>query len=196
MFEYIYGKVADLTPANAVIEAGSIGYFIHISLNSYSQISGKEQVKLYLHQVVREDAHLLYGFADLTERELFRLLISVNGVGSATALMMLSSLSPDEIRKAILGEDVVLLKSIKGIGAKTAQRIIIDLKDKIGKGPASDKLLTTAANANDTVREEALSALVMLGFSRKSVETELDKIVKANPGLTVEKMIKTALKGL
>ena len=194
MFEYIYGKIADLTPANAVIEAGSIGYFVHISLNSYSQISGKEQVKLYLHQVVREDAQLLYGFADLTERELFRLLISVNGVGSAIALMMLSSLSPDEIRKAILGEDVVLLKSIKGIGAKTAQRIIIDLKDKIGKGPASDKILITSPN--DTVREEALSALVMLGFSRKSVETELDKIVKANPGFTVEKMIKTALKGL
>jgi Holliday junction DNA helicase RuvA len=194
MFEYIHGQVSGLTPANAVIEAGSVGYFIHISLNTYSQINGKEQVKLFLHQVVREDAHLLYGFADKTERELFRFLISVSGIGSNTAIMMLSSLLPDEIRKAILEENVHLLKSIKGIGAKTAQRVIIDLKDKIGKSPASDKILMTATD--NTTRDEALSALVMLGFPKKSVEAELDKIITANPGLTVEKMIKTALKGL
>ncbi len=194
MFEYIHGPLTGLTPANAVIEAGSVGYFIHISLNTYSKINGKEEVKLFLHQVIRDDAHLLYGFADKSERELFRFLISVSGIGSNTAMMMLSSLLPDEIRKAILEENVHLLKSVKGIGAKTAQRIIIDLKDKIGKSPASDKILMTTTD--NQAREEALSALVMLGFPRKSVETELDKIIRANPGLTVEKMIKMALKGL
>ena len=194
MFEYINGPLTELSPANAVIEAGSVGYFIHISLNTYSRITGKEKVKLFLHQVVREDAHLLYGFADKTERELFRFLISVSGIGSNTAMMMLSSLLPDEIRKAILEENVNLLKSIKGIGAKTAQRIIIDLKDKIGKSPASDRILMTATD--NTTREEALSALIMLGFQKKSVEVELDKIIKSNPGLPVEKMIKMALKGL
>lgn len=194
MYEYIQGKITGLTPANAIIEAGSIGYFIHISLNTYSLINGKEQAKLFLHQVVREDAHLLYGFAEPAERELFRLLISVSGIGSNTALMMLSSLSPEEIRKAILEENVTLLKSIKGIGAKTAQRVIIDLKDKIGKTAASDQILISPAG--NTIRDEALSALVMLGFAKKNIEKELDKILKANPNLTVEETIKRALKGL
>lgn len=194
MYEYIQGKITGLTPANAVIEAGSIGYFINISLNTYSLINGKEHAKLFLHQVVREDAHLLYGFAELGERELFRLLISVNGIGSNTALMMLSSLNPEEIRQAILQENVVLLKSIKGIGAKTAQRVIIDLKDKIGKSAASDQILISSAD--NTIRDEALSALVMLGFAKKNIEKELDKLLKANPDLTVEETIKKALKGL
>lgn len=194
MYEYIHGKITGLTPANAVIEAGSIGYFINISLNTYSLINGKDQAKLFLHQVVREDAHILYGFAEQTERELFRLLISVNGIGSSTALMMLSSLNAVEIQNAILEENVILLKSIKGIGAKTAQRVIIDLKDKIGKGPASDQVLIS--QTGNTILNEALSALVMLGFAKKSVEKELDKILKANPDLTVEEMIKMALKGL
>jgi len=194
MYEYINGKIAGLTPANAIIEAGSIGYFLHISLNTYSSINGQQSVKLFLHQVVREDAHLLYGFAETGERELFRLLISVSGIGSSTALMMLSSLTPDEIKKAILEENVNLLKSIKGIGAKTAQRVIIDLKDKIGKQPASDQILMTGQD--NTIRDEALSALVMLGFARKSVEKELDKILKSNPGITVEQTIKMALKSL
>lgn len=194
MYEYIQGKLSGLTPANAIIEAGSIGYFIHISLNTYSLINGKEQARLFLHQVVREDAHLLYGFAEATERELFRMLISVNGIGSNTALMMLSSLTAEEIRRAILEENVNLLKSIKGIGAKTAQRVIIDLKDKIGKTAASDQILITPAD--NTIRDEALSALVMLGFARKNIEKELDKLLKANPDLTVEETIKKALKGL
>lgn len=194
MYEYIHGKITGLTPANAVIEAGSIGYFINISLNTYSLVNGKDQAKLFLHQVVREDAHLLYGFAEEAERELFRLLISVNGIGSSTALMMLSSLNPAEIREAILSENVNLLKSIKGIGAKTAQRVIIDLKDKIGKGPATDQILISSTD--NTIRNEALSALVMLGFAKKSIEKELDKILKANPNVTVEEMIKMALKGL
>ena len=194
MYEYIQGKITGLTPANAVIEAGSIGYFINISLNTYSLINGKEQTKLFLHQVVREDAHLLYGFAEVAERELFRMLISVNGIGSNIALMMLSSLTPDEIRHAILEENVLLLKSIKGIGAKTAQRVIIDLKDKIGKTAASDQILISPRD--NTIRDEALSALVMLGFARKNIEKELDKLLKSNPDLTVEETIKRALKGL
>ena len=194
MYEYIHGKITGLTPANAIVEAGSIGYFIHISLNTYSLINGKDQAKLYLHQVVREDAHLFYGFAEMGERELFRLLISVNGIGSNTALMMLSSLTPLEIRQAILEENVALLKMIKGIGAKTAQRVIIDLKDKIGKTGASDQILISPAN--NTIRDEALSALVMLGFAKKNVEKELDKLLKDDPDLTVEETIKKALKGL
>lgn len=194
MYEYIQGKIASLTPANAVIEAGSIGYFIHISLNTYSIINGKEQTRLFLHQVVREDAHLLYGFAEFVERELFRLLISVNGIGSNIALMMLSSLSPEEIRKAILEENVILLKSIKGIGAKTAQRVILDLKDKIGKTAASDQILISSTN--NTIRDEALSALVMLGFARKNIEKELDNLLKVNPELSLAETIKMALKGL
>lgn len=194
MYEFIQGRLIDLTPTNAVIEAGSIGYFIHISLNTYSLINGKEQARLFLHQVVREDAHLLYGFAEATERELFRLLISVNGIGSNTALMMLSSLTADEIRRAILEENVGLLQSIKGIGAKTAQRVIIDLKDKVGK--VADSGQTLMSRADNTIRDEALSALVMLGFARKNIEKELDKLLKANPDLTVEETIKTALKGL
>ncbi len=194
MYEYIQGRITSLTPTNAVVEAGSIGYFIQISLNTYSLINGKEQTKLFLHQVVREDAHLLYGFAEASERELFRLLISVSGIGSNTALMMLSSLSAEEIRQAILAENVILLKSIKGIGAKTAQRVIIDLKDKIGKTAASDQFLITTAD--NTIRDEALSALVMLGFAKKNIEKELDKLLQANPNLTVEETIKRALKGL
>jgi Holliday junction DNA helicase RuvA len=194
MYEYIQGKLSGLSPTNAIIEAGSIGYFIHISLNTYSLINGKEQARLFLHQVVREDAHLLYGFSEATERELFRLLISVNGIGSNTALMMLSSLTAEEIRRAILEENVGLLQSIKGIGAKTAQRVIIDLKDKVGKITDGGHILIS--RADNTIRDEALSALVMLGFARKNIEKELEKLLKANPDLTVEETIKKALKGL
>ena len=129
MYEYIRGNIADISPANIVIDAGGIGYFIHISLNTYSQLSGKKEARIFLHQIIRDDAHLLYGFADISERELFRNLISVNGVGASTAIMMLSSLTADELRTAVTTENVAVLKAVKGIGAKTAQRIIIDLKD-------------------------------------------------------------------
>jgi len=193
MFEYIKGSVTELKPSHIILEANSVGYFIAISLNSYTQLNGQQQVKLYLHQVVREDAHLLYGFAQAGERELFRMLISVNGIGSNTAIMMLSSLSTDEIRTAILNENINLLKSIKGIGIKTAQRVIIDLKDKVGKSPASDQIV---ASADNTIRNEALSALIMLGFVKKTVEKELDKILSKQPNLTVESVIKLALKSL
>jgi len=193
MFEYIKGTVATLKPSHIILEANSVGYFVHISLNTYSQLNGRESVKLFIHQVIREDAHLLYGFSTESERELFRMLISVSGIGSNTAIMMFSSLSPDEVRNAILTENVNLLKSIKGIGIKTAQRVIIDLKDKVVKSPSGEQIVTSADN---TLRNEALSALVMLGFMKKPAEKELDKILAAQPNLTVENVIKLALKSL
>ncbi|NEW81192.1 MAG: Holliday junction branch migration protein RuvA [Mariniphaga sp.] len=191
MYEFIKGTISGLTPAGVVVEAGGIGYFLHISINTYSRINGKENSKLFLHQVVREDAQLLYGFADKDERDFFRMLILVNGIGAAIAIMMLSSYLPDDLRNAILTENVNLLKSIKGIGAKTAQRVIIELKDKVGKGVASDKIFKTG---DSVVRNEALSALEMLGFNKKAVENSLDQIIAAQPGLTVEQLLKIALK--
>ncbi len=193
MYEYIKGKIADISPANIVIEAGGIGYFIHISLNSYSRLNGKTETQLYLHQMVREDAHTLYGFSETKERDFFRSLISVNGVGANTAIMMLSSLTTDEIRAAVTTENVSTLQSVKGIGAKTAQRIIIDLKDKLGKIPESGQILLPADN---TIQIEALSALVMLGFAKKDAEKTVAKIIRDQPDITVERAIKQALKRL
>jgi Holliday junction DNA helicase RuvA len=193
MYEFIRGAVADLNPASIVVDAGGIGYFINISLNTYSKVSGKQEVNLLIHQVVREDAHVLYGFAERRERDLFRNLISVSGVGASTAIMMLSSLDPDEIAAAVTTGNVDVLKAVKGIGAKTAQRIIIDLKDKLGKMPESSQILISPDN---TLRNEALSALVMLGFAKKDADKAVSKIIKDNPEATVERVIKTALKRL
>jgi len=191
MYEYIQGKIAELTPANVVIDNQGIGYFINISLNTYSALSGKDQAIVFLHHVVREDAQLLFGFHNKAEREIFRQLITVSGIGANTARMMLSSMSPMEIRDAILTANVSLLSSIKGIGAKTAQRVIIDLKDKVGKSEISSDFLLTLGNTN---REEALSALVMLGFTKNTVEKVLDKVLKDNPKAGVEELVKQALK--
>jgi Holliday junction DNA helicase RuvA len=193
MYEFIRGAVADLNPASIVVDAGGIGYFINISLNTYSKVSGKQEVNLLIHQVVREDALVLYGFAERRERDLFRNLISVSGVGASTAIMMLSSLDPDEIAAAVTTGNVDVLKAVKGIGAKTAQRIIIDLKDKLGKMPESSQILISPDN---TLRNEALSALVMLGFAKKDADKAVSKIIKDNPEATVERVIKTALKRL
>lgn len=181
----------ELNPAGVVIETGGIGYFIHISLTTYTKINNQQKGKLFLQQIIREDAHLLFGFAEKEERDLFRLLISVNGIGANTAIMMLSSFQPEDLQQAIQEENVNILKSIKGIGAKTAQRVIIELKDKVGLGPASDKIFRAG---EDNVRDEALSALEMLGYNRKTVEKDLDKIIKKQPGLTVESLLKIALK--
>ena len=191
MYEYIKGTISGLTPASVVIETGGLAYFLHISVNTYSRIKGNEQSKLFLHLVVREDAHLLYGFSEQEERDFFRMLISVNGIGAAIAIMMLSSYLPEDLRNAILTDNVNLLKSIKGIGAKTAQRVIIELKDKVGKGGISDKIFMSG---NSVVRSEALSALEMLGFNKKAVENSLDQILAAKPELTVEQLLKIALK--
>ncbi|MDQ2179976.1 Holliday junction branch migration protein RuvA [Marinifilum sp. D714] len=193
MFEYIKGELADLTPTSAIIENNGIGYFIHISLNTYSQLSGHKTVQLYLHQVVREDAHMLYGFIDTREREIFRHLISVSGVGVNTARVMLSSLSPAEIQTAILSNNAKTLQGVKGIGAKSAQRIIIELKDKLGK---DSEILEISLPQNNTNKEEALSALVMLGFAKNAVYKVVDKIYTANPTSSVEDLIKLALKQL
>ncbi len=191
MFEYIKGSVISLSPAGVVIEAGEIGYFVHISLTTYSLLHGSEKGKLFLHQVIREDAHILYGFFDQAERELFRLLISVNGIGANTAIMMLSSHKPEELQHAILNENVGLLKNIKGIGIKTAQRVIIDLKDKIGKSSAGDLLFRPDGSP---VRSEAVAALEMLGFNKKAVEKLVDQVLIEQPAITVENLIKLALK--
>lgn len=193
MYEYIRGNIADISPANIIIETGGIGYFINISLNSYSKLSGKKEAKLFLHQIVREDAHTLFGFSDANERELFRNLISVNGVGANTANMMLSSLSPDELVSAVTTDNVAVLKGVKGIGAKTAQRIIIDLKDKLVKLPETGQILHTPDN---TIRNESLSALVMLGFVKRDAEKTITKIIQEQPEATVESVIKQALKRL
>jgi Holliday junction DNA helicase RuvA len=193
MYEYIKGNVTELTPASVIIDTGGTGYFINISLTTYSRLNGRENTMVFVHQVVREDAHLLYGFYDKEERDIFRLLISVNGIGANTAIMMLSSYPPDEIRGAIISENVSLLKSIKGIGAKTAQRVIIDLKDKIGKSAVSEHIF---ASQDNTTRNEALSALGMLGFNKRAIEKALEKIQKEQPNLTVEQLIKIALKSL
>ncbi|MEN8116861.1 MAG: Holliday junction branch migration protein RuvA [Bacteroidota bacterium] len=193
MYEYIRGKITEINPASIVMEAGGIGYFINISLNSYSKLHGKKEETLFLHQMVREDSHTLYGFADKNERELFRNLISVNGVGASTAIMMLSSLSPDEIISAVTTENVAVLKAVKGIGAKTAQRIIIDLKDKLTKLPETGQILISADN---TIRNESLSALVMLGFVKRDAEKTVSKILIEQPDATVESVIKQALKRL
>jgi len=190
MFEFIRGTIVDINPASVVIETAGIGYLVNISLNTYSKLNGKKEVKIVLHQIVREDAHILYGFAESNERNLFRNLISVNGVGASTAIMMLSSLNPDELISAVTTENVGVLKAVKGIGAKTAQRIIIDLKDKLGKLSETDQILHSPDN---TIRNEALSALVMLGFVKRDADKAISKILQEYPEATVEGVVKQAL---
>lgn len=191
MYEFITGEIKEIFPTYIVLENSGIGYFIHISVNTYSKISGKEECKLYIYEAIREDAHLLYGFFDKSEREMFLHLISVSGVGANTARMMLSSLHPDEIRDAIVQGNVDLLKSIKGIGAKSAQRIIVDLRDKVGKATGDQQLVATL---NNTIQDEALSALVMLGFPKNRVDKLINDILKEKKDLTVEDLVKESLK--
>ncbi len=191
MYEYIKGKIITLTPTFVVIENDGIGYLIHITLYTYGSLGLEKEIKLYIHQHIREDAHLLYGFKEEKEREVFRLLLSVSGIGANTARMILSALSPDEFLQAIATEQVTLLQGIKGIGAKTAQRLVVELKDKAGKILPQNSLLS-----NNTFADEALSALVMLGFSKQQVEKTIREILRQHPQLTVEELIKMALKVL
>ena len=193
MYDYIKGKITDINPSFVVIENSNIGYFIKISLNSFTEISEKKEIKLFLHQIIREDTNDLYGFFENSEREIFRLLISVSGIGANTARMMLSSLKPEEIKTAIISNDVATIKSVKGIGVKTAQRVIIDLKDKIEKIGATDTQILPLDNTN---KQEALSALVMLGFTKKSAEKAITKIMKKENNLSVEELVKKTLKSL
>ena len=194
MIEYIKGTLAELNPTEAIIENNGIGYSTLISLQTYEEIHGKSEVKLYIHHYLREDEELYYGFASKDERHLFRLLISVSGIGAATARMMLSSMSSEEITNAIQTENINKIKSIKGIGLKSAQRLIIELKDKVGK--VSGNAPTLPGTASNTTMEEATTALVMLGFAKQNVNKVLSAIVKEKPDMSLEEMIKIALKKL
>ncbi len=194
MFAYIDGKLAFKCPTYVVVEAGGIGYHVNISLNTYSNLPQTERCKIYTWLYVKEDGHSLFGFADEGERKLFLHLISVSGIGPNTARMMLSSINPAEIQQAIASADVALVQRIKGIGAKTAQRLILELQDKLKKeGP--DSLISMPLQ--NTAKDEALSALVMLGFGKQIAEKAIDSAIKnANESLNVEQMIKVALKNL
>jgi holliday junction DNA helicase RuvA len=195
MINHINGKLTEKTPTYAVIEAGGVGYVMQISLNTFTKIGDAEHCKLFTEQLyVRDDMPRFFGFADTAERDLFRQLVSVSGVGGTSALLMLSSLSAEEIRNAIVTGNVALIKSVKGIGEKTAQRIIVDLKGKMGKEELSSGFFVGASN---TLKEEALSALVMLGFNKAAADKVLDKIIRTEgAGQTVEQLIKGALKNL
>ncbi|MBU8892659.1 MAG: Holliday junction branch migration protein RuvA [Bacteroidales bacterium] len=191
MYDFIKGEIKEISPAHLVLENQNIGYYINISVNTYSGISDKSSCLIYIHEVIREDSHQLYGFFDKNEREIFLQLVSVSGVGANTARVMLSSLTPNEIKNAIIRNDVNLMKSVKGIGAKTAERIILDLRDKVGKITDGDQI---PVPMNNTIQEEALSALVMLGFPKVKVEKIINEVLKGNNELSVEMLIKESLK--
>ena len=196
MYEYITGRVESLTPASAVVEAGGVGYFLNISIQTFSRIGSQTEVKLYTHFVVREDAQILYGFYDRAERDIFRLLIGVSGVGGNTARMILSSFTSEEVCRVVSTGQAELLKTVKGLGLKTAQKIIVELRDKIGGG-ASDAAVSTWRNdAADETFAEAVSALTMLGFARQAAEKVLRGICKESPGVSVEELVRIALKRL
>lgn len=197
MIEYIKGELTELTPALATVEAAGVGYAVNISLNTYSAIQGKKEVKLYIYEAIREDAHLLYGFFQKKEREMFLLLITVSGVGANTARMMLSSMSVGELCNAISTDNARLIQSIKGIGKMTAQRIIVDLRDKIVALGITEEIPaggTMTAPVNNEVKDEAVSALTMLGFSPAPTQKVVVAILKEQPDLPVEQVVKLALK--
>jgi len=192
MYEYFKGRLVEKSPAHAIVECNGVGYYLNISVNTYTKLGNDENVKIYTYFAVREDAQVLYGFATKEERETFKLLISVSGIGASTARMILSSLDPNELQSAIINADVGTLKSVKGIGAKSAQRIIVDLKDKFDKlGDALDFYF----DEGNTTKEESLSALIALGFDKKTSEKTITKILSDNgQEISVEDVIKHALK--
>lgn len=193
MITHLKGKLVEKNPTDVVIDCNGVGYLLHISLHTYSQIPDQENLKLYTYLQVKEDSHTLYGFSSMTEREIFKLLISVSGVGASIARTMLSSLTPQQVKEGIASGDVGLIQSIKGIGAKTAQRVILDLKDKVLKVYGIDEV---SLIQNNTSKSEALSALEVLGFNKKQSEKVVDKILIQDPDANVEKIIKDALKNL
>lgn len=196
MIEYIKGEVMELTPARMILECAGIGYELNISLNTYSAFSGKRDVMVYVYEVIREDAHLLFGFSEKAERELFLLLTSVSGVGPNTARMILSSLSPAELVNVISSKDEAALTAVKGIGLKTAQRILVDLKNKVKPIDGIGVVSPVTTVSNGAVSEEAIAALVMLGFQKAASQKAVAAILKSSPGLAVEQVIKTALRML
>ena len=197
MYEYISGLVADLAPTYAVIDASGVGYYINISLQTYSAIEGEKSARLYVHFVVREDAQVLYGFATKLERELFRHLISVSGVGGNTARMILSTYSTSELRNIIVTENAVLLKNVKGLGLKTAQKIIVELSGKMLElGAERDMAPVVAGSQNNEVLDETLAALVMLGFQKSASEKVVKAILNESPSISVEEAVRQALRRL
>lgn len=193
MITHIQGRLVEKNPTDIIIDCNGVGYMVHISLHTFSDLPNSENVKLFTYLQIREDSHTLFGFSSRTEREIFKMLISVSGVGASIARTMLSSLSPQQVSEAIASEDVGTIQSIKGIGLKTAQRVILDLKDKILKVYGLEDVSAVSSNTN---KIEALSALETLGFARKQAEKVCDSIVKQDPDATVETIIKQALKNL
>ena len=199
MIEYLRGDLAELTPATAIVECCGVGYETSITLNTYSTLQGKKDVKLYIYEVIREDTHQLYGFCNKAERELFLLLISVSGIGGNTARTILSAFTVNELCEAIATGNEVAIKGVKGIGLKTAQRLIVDLKDKIGgigNGAGANTTGAVQATANNEVAEGAVSALVMLGFPSAAANKAVQSVIKNEPAATIEQVIKAALKML
>lgn len=191
MYDYLRGEIAEIAPTYAVIDCGGVGYYVNISLNTYTAIQNLREAKLFVYEAIREDAYTLFGFRDKQEREMFELLISVSGVGPNTARMILSSLTVDDLMSVIASGNSGMLKSVKGIGAKTAQRIIVDLKDKVtGVGGAA----AVAVQGNGEAYDEAVAALIMLGFTRAAVQKTVGKLLREQPTLKVEEIIKMALK--
>lgn len=197
MIDYVKGKIEEITPTDLVVDCNGIGFHAQISIQTYSKLEKCNEAKVYMHHVLREDEELFYGFADKDERELFRLLISVSGIGVGTARMMLSSLTCDEIREAIISENVARIKGVKGIGLKSAQRVILELKDKVLKGEgAADGTSVIFGTPDNSIVEEATTALVMLGFTKANVSKVVAGIIKDQPSATIETIIKLALKKL
>ena len=196
MIDFIKGQIVYKNPAFIIVEtSGGVGYRLNISLNTYAKIEKEETVRLLTHVQIREDAHVLFGFAEESERVLFQMLISVSGVGPATAQVLLSGMNADEVRSAILGENEAAFNKVKGIGPKTAKRIILDLKDKVKKD-GGETLSLNLSSTNNTLRDEALSALMSLGFQRIAVQKVLNKILLEKASVTVEELIKTAIRQL
>lgn len=193
MITQIRGRLVEKNPTHVVVDCSGVGYLLHISLQTFTSLPDEEATLLYTYLSIREDAHTLYGFASKTEREVFKLLISVSGVGPSIARTMLSSMTSEEVQNAIASENVALIQSVKGIGAKTAQRVIVDLKDKIIKTFDIDEVSSVSNNTN---KEEALSALEVLGFNRKQADKVITNLLKETPQSTVEELIKSALKSL
>ncbi|MFV0237281.1 MAG: Holliday junction branch migration protein RuvA [Flavobacteriales bacterium] len=191
MITHIQGRLVEKNPSYAVIDCGGVGYFINITIHTYEKIPDKEALKLYTHLIIREDAHILYGFFDVVEREMFKLLVNVNGVGPSTARMVLSTLTPKEFQEAVITDDLNVIKSVKGIGPKSAQRIIIELKDKLDKNLDINNISLPAENK---IKEEALNALEVLGFHKRQVEKIIEGFLKMNSTISVEELIKQTLK--
>lgn len=196
MLEYVHGHLTEATPTYAVVDCHGVGYYLNISLSTFAQLQGKTECLLYIHESIKEDAYSLYGFFSKEERDLFRLLILVSGVGANTARVILSAYQPTEIQRAIMTDDVNLIKGIKGIGPKTAQKIIIELKDKAAKlnMQGSGEIGTLFPTPSSPVRAEALAALEVLGFKKDAAQKDIDRLMKNNPNITVEQLVKLAIK--